>query len=86
VQDFLSSNLLSKNTEIKIHITVTLPVVLYGCESWSVTLREEHKLRVSENWLPRRMFGPKREKVRGSAEYRTMRSSMMCVLHQILFG
>jgi len=57
--------LLSKNTEIKIHITVTLPVVLYGCESWSVILREERKLRVSENWVLRRIFGSKREKVTG---------------------
>jgi hypothetical protein len=63
VQDLLSSSLLSKNTEIKIHITVILPVVLYGCESWSVTLREEHKLRVSENRVLRRIFRPKREKV-----------------------
>jgi hypothetical protein len=55
--------LLAKNTEIKIHITVILPVVLYGCESWSVLLREEHKLRVSENRVL--IFGPKREKVRG---------------------
>ena len=57
--------MLSKNTEMKIHITVTFPVVLYGCESWSVTLREEHKLRVSENWVPRRIFEPKRETVTG---------------------
>jgi len=59
----LSSGLLSKNTEIKIRITIILLVVLYGCESWSVTLREEHKLRVSENRVQRRIFGPKREKV-----------------------
>jgi len=52
VQDRLSSSLLAKNTEIKIHITVILPVVLYGCESWSVLLRKEHKLRVSENRVP----------------------------------
>ena len=44
---------------------VILPVVLFGCESWSVTLREEHKLRVSENRVLRRIFGPKREKVKG---------------------
>jgi hypothetical protein len=57
--------LLSKNTEIKIHITVILPVVLYGCESWYVILREEHKLRVSENRVLRRLFGPQREIVTG---------------------
>jgi hypothetical protein len=59
----LSSGLLSKNTEIKIRITIILLVVLYGCESWSVTLREEHKLRESENRVQRRIFGHKREKV-----------------------
>jgi hypothetical protein len=47
--------------KVKIYKTVTLPVVLYGCETWSVTLREEHRLRVSENREVRRIFGPKRE-------------------------
>jgi hypothetical protein len=44
---------------------VILPVVLYGCETWSLTLREEHRLRVFENRVLRRIFGPKRDKVRG---------------------
>jgi hypothetical protein len=47
--------------KIKIYRTVILPLVLYGCETWSLTLREEHKLRVSENRVLRRIFGPKRE-------------------------
>jgi hypothetical protein len=51
----------SKNLKIKIHKTVILPVVLYGCETWSLTLREEHRLRVFENKMLRRIFGPKRE-------------------------
>jgi hypothetical protein len=50
-----------KNLKIKIYKTVILPVVLYGCETWSLTLREEHRLRVSEKRELRRIFGPKRE-------------------------
>jgi hypothetical protein len=57
--------LLSKNTKIKIYRTIILPVVLYGCETWSVTLREEHRLSVFENRLLRRIFGPKRDEVTG---------------------
>jgi hypothetical protein len=67
VQDLLSSSLLSKNTKIKIrvHSTIILPVVLYGCETWSLTLREEHRLRVFKNRMLRRLFGPKRDEVTG---------------------
>jgi hypothetical protein len=57
--------LLSKNTKIKIHRNIILPVVLYGCETWSLTLREEHRLRVFENMVLRRIFGPKRDGVTG---------------------
>jgi hypothetical protein len=57
----LSSRLISKNLKIKIYRTVILPVVLYGCETWSLTLREEHRLRVFDNRVLRRIFGPKRE-------------------------
>jgi hypothetical protein len=49
VQSLLSSRLLSKNLKIRIYKTIILPVVLYGCETWSLTLREEHRLRVFEN-------------------------------------
>jgi len=49
VQIVLSYSLLYKNVNIKIYGTVILPVVLYGCETWSLTLREEHRLRVFEN-------------------------------------
>jgi len=65
VQNFLSSSLLSKNLKIKIYRTVILPVVLYGCETWSLTLREERRLRVFENRVLRRIFGPKRDEVTG---------------------
>jgi hypothetical protein len=47
--------------KIKVYKTVILPVVLYGCETWSLTLRVEHRLRVFENRVLRRIFGPKRE-------------------------
>jgi hypothetical protein len=50
-----------KKLQIKIYKTVILPTVLYGCETWSLTLREEHRLRVSENRVLRKIFGPKRE-------------------------
>jgi hypothetical protein len=56
----LSSRLIKK-LKIKIYKTVNLPVVLYGCETWSLTLREGHRLRVFENRVSRRIFGPKRE-------------------------
>ena len=48
---------------IKIHINIILPLVLYGCETWSLTLREERKLKVFENRVPRRIFGPRRDEV-----------------------
>ena len=57
--------LLSKNLEIKIYRTISLPVVLYGCETWLLTMREDHRLRVSENRMLRRIFGPKRDEVTG---------------------
>ena len=65
VQNLLSSRLLSKNLKIKIYRTVILPVVLYGCEAWSLTLREERKLRLFENIVLRRIFGPRRDEVTG---------------------
>jgi hypothetical protein len=65
VQSLLSSRLLSKNLKIRIYKTIILPVVLYGCETWSLTLREEHRLRVFENRVLRRIFGPKKDEVTG---------------------
>jgi len=65
VQNLLSSRLLSKNLKIKIYRTIILLVVLYGCETWSLTLREEHRLRMIENKVLRRVFGPKRDEVTG---------------------
>ena len=60
----MSSRLLSKNLKIKIYRTIILPA-LYGCETWSLTLREERKLRVLENLVLRRIFGPRRDEVLG---------------------
>jgi hypothetical protein len=57
VQNLLSSHLISKNLKIKIYETVILPLVLYVCETWSLTLREEHRPRVFENGVLR-IFGP----------------------------
>ena len=48
---------------IKIYRTIILPVILYGCETWSLTMREERRLRVFENRVLRRIFGPKRDEV-----------------------
>jgi hypothetical protein len=55
--------LLARNLKVKIYKTIILPVVLYGCETWSLMLREEHRLRVFENRVPRRIFVPKRDEV-----------------------
>ena len=74
VQNVLSSSLLSKNLKTKIHRTIILPVVLYGCETWSLTLREERRLRVYENRVLRRIFGTKRDEVTGNGENYIMRS------------
>jgi len=65
VQNILSSSLLSKTLKIKKKRTKILPVVLYGYEIWSLTLREEDRLKVFENRVLRRIFGPKRDDVRG---------------------
>jgi hypothetical protein len=71
VQNLLSSRLLSKNLKIKIYRSIILPVVLYGCETWSLTLREEHRLRVFENRVLRRIFGPQRDVVTTGMEKTT---------------
>jgi len=63
VQNLLSSSLLSKTLNIKIYRTIILTVVLYGCETWSLTLREERRLREFENRMLRRIFGPKRNEL-----------------------
>jgi hypothetical protein len=56
---------LSRNVKVKIYKTIILPVVLYGCETWSLALTGVHRLRVFENRVLRRIFGPKRDEVTG---------------------
>ena len=65
VQNLLFSCLLSKNLKIKMYRTLIVLVVVYGCEPWSLTLREERRLRVFENRVVRRIFGRRRDKVTG---------------------
>jgi hypothetical protein len=65
VQSFLTYHLLSRNVKVKIYKTIILPVVLYVCETWCLTLRYEHRLRVLENMVLRRIFGSKRYGVTG---------------------
>ena len=74
MQSLLSSRLLSKNLKTKIYRTIILPVVLFGSEAWSLTEREERKLRVFENMVLRRIFGPRRDEVTGGngGDYITM--------------
>ena len=63
MQNLLSSSLLSKNLKGKIYSSIILPVVLYGCDTWSFILREERRLRVLEKRVLGRIFGPKRDEV-----------------------
>ena len=63
VQNILPSSLLSQNIKIKIYRSIRLPVVLYGCDTWSLTLRDERRLRVFENRLLWKIFRPKRDEV-----------------------
>ena len=86
MQNLLSSRLLSKNLKIKIYGTIILPVVLYGCEIWSLTLREERRLRVFENRVLRRICGPKREEVTGNGENYIMRNLGIFTPYPILCG
>jgi hypothetical protein len=79
VQNLLSSSSLSENVKIKIYTTVILPVVLYGCETWSLTLREECRLRVFENRVLRRIFGPKGDEVTG--EWRRLHNEELYALY-----
>jgi len=82
MQNFLSSNLLSKNIKIKSCRTLILPVVLSGCEIWPLTLKEVQKLRLLENTVLRKMFGPKRDKVTG--EWRRLLNEEAIDLHFLL--
>jgi len=82
VQNLLSFSLLSKKLKIKIYRTIILPVVLYGCETWSLTLREERRLSVFENRVLRRVFGPKRDEVTG--EWRKLHNEELSDQYSLL--
>jgi hypothetical protein len=79
VQSLLSSRLQSKNVRVRIYKTIILPVVLYGCETWSLRVREEHKLRVFENRVLRRIFGRKRDRV--TRGWRKLHNEELCNLY-----
>jgi len=79
VQHLLSSSLLSKNIKTRKYRIIILPVVLYGCETWSLTMREERRLRVFENRVLRRVFGPKRDEVTG--EWRKLHNEELSDLY-----
>ncbi|KAJ4426748.1 hypothetical protein ANN_26547 [Periplaneta americana] len=79
LEKLLSSSLLSKNLKVRIYKTVILPVVLYGCETWTLTLREEHRLRVFENKVLRKIFGAKRDEVTG--EWRKLHNAKLHALY-----
>jgi hypothetical protein len=64
---------------MRIYKTIILPVILYGCETWSLTLREEHRLKVFENKVLRRIFGPKRDEVTGG--WRKLHNEQLCDLY-----
>ena len=81
VQNLLSSSLLSKKLKIKIYRTIILPVVLYGCETWSLTLREERRLRVFENRVLRRVFRPERDEV--TEEWRKLNNEELSDLYSL---
>ena len=86
MQNLSSSSLLSKKLKIKIYRTIILPVVLYGCETWTLTLRDERRLRVLENRVLRRVFGPKRDEVTENGENYILRSLVICTPYPILCG
>jgi hypothetical protein len=79
VQSLLSSRLLSRNVKVKKYKTIILPFVLYGCETWSLTLREVNRLRMFENRVLRRILGPKRDEVTG--EWRKLHNEELHILY-----
>ena len=86
---YSASSLLTKNLKIKIHRNIILPPLIffwYGCETWSLTLWEERRLRMFENRVLRRIFWPKRDEVTGNGRNYIMRSLMICTPDPVLLG
>ena len=86
VQNLFSSTFLCENIKIMLYRTIILRVVLYGFETWLLTLSEEHRLRMSENRVLRRRVWPKRDEVTG--EWRKLHNEelILSTPHQILLG
>jgi hypothetical protein len=85
VKNLLTYSLLFKSLKIKIYRTIILPVVLYGCEFWSLTVREESRHRVFENRVLRKYLGLRGTRKQGSGENYIMRNLVISTPHQILF-
>ena len=83
LEKILLSHLLSKKLKVNTYKTIILPVVLYGCETWSLTLREEHRLRVFENKVFRKTFGAKLQE---NGESYILLSYTHCILRLTLLG
>ena len=83
LEKILSSRLLSKKLKVNTYKTIIglLPVVLYGCETWSLTLREDHRLRVFENKVLRKIFGVKRDEITG--EWRKLNNAKILALYSL---
>jgi len=79
--NILSSSFLSNNINITIYRNIILPVVLYGCETWSLTLREVSRQWLFEKRMLRRIFRPNRNEVKESGENYVMKSLMICTPH-----
>jgi hypothetical protein len=77
--NLFSSHLPSANIKVKINRTIILPVVLYGCDTWSLMIREELALRVSENRMLRKIFGPQRKELTGG--WRKLHTGKLCDLN-----
>jgi hypothetical protein len=86
LQSVLSSRRLSRNVRVKMYRTIILPVVLYVCDTWSLILSKEHRLRVFESRVLRRIFGPKRGKVTGELRKLYGGGFVICTHRQILLG
>jgi hypothetical protein len=85
VLHLLSSHPLPKNEKVRIYKTITLSVAPYGCETWSLTIREEHRLRVLENRVLRRIFELKRDEVMGGWRKLHNENFITCILCQVQF-
>jgi hypothetical protein len=77
---------LSKNVKIKIYRTVIFPVVFCGYETWPVTVREEHRLRVFKNGVLRKMFGPEKDEFNGGVQRTIQRAPLWCSLRSVYYS